>query len=126
MRGFPERPKLGHRSIREWIIARCRFTLRDDKLAACNNFWPCLECEGKGKVRHEEDRDVIEGYKLAPWHVCTHCNGTGRWLKAQVQEVYRKIVREFQDKLARWKEQEALRKSAFKKLTKEEIASLGL
>jgi DnaJ-class molecular chaperone len=97
-----------------------------DQSLADPGFWPCLECEGKGKVRHEEDRDVIEGYKLAPWHTCTHCNGTGRWLKAQVKEVYSRIVREFRAKLAHWKEQEALRKSAFQKLTKEEVAALGL
>jgi RecJ-like exonuclease len=125
MRGFSERPRFEYRGIRDWITKRFRWEASEEKLKD-PSFWPCVECGGRGKVRHEEDRDIIEGYKLAPWHTCAHCNGTGRWLKAQVKVIYQKIVQEFRAKLACWKEQDGLRKSAFKKLTKEEVKALGL
>jgi hypothetical protein len=41
------------------------------------DYYPCWQCNTKGKIRHPQDRDVVEGYKGAPWHPCGKCNGSG-------------------------------------------------
>lgn len=125
MRGFSERPERLYRSVRDWIAKRFLWsqpesTLRDP------NFWPCLECGGKGKVHKEEDRDCIEGYKLAPWYQCEHCAGTGEWPKAKVKEAYQEVVKEFKARLEAWKAQDALRRSGLRKLSEKERQALGL
>ena len=38
----------------------------------------CSNCRGSGKAYRFEDRDCIEGYKLAVKKVCLDCNGTGK------------------------------------------------
>lgn len=37
----------------------------------------CVNCEGSGQTYRFEDRDPIEGYKMANKKVCIECNGSG-------------------------------------------------
>lgn len=49
--------------------------------------YPCFRCGGKGKIRKAEDRDPVEGYKLAPWHECGKCEGKGKAHSAEYEPI---------------------------------------
>lgn len=90
------------------------------------NFWPCTYCDGRGWYYDPADRDVIEGYKLAPRHKCGNCQGTGKGTKEAVKDLYDGIVADFRAKFAAWKEAEGRRKTGLRKLTQDEKKALGL
>jgi hypothetical protein len=39
---------------------------------------PCSTCDGSGRSYRFEDRDCVEGYKLAEKKTCLKCSGLGR------------------------------------------------
>ena len=50
--------------------------------------YPCLNCDGAGTYHKFEDRDIIEGYKLAPLYTCKSCSGSGRGPKEMFKAYY--------------------------------------
>lgn len=93
------------------------------------NFWPCIECSGGGRVRDPADRDPVEGYKLAPWHKCSLCKGTGKGTKEAIKAIYDKAVADYRAARDKFDRLTKARRQALKKLTKEEkqaIAWLGV
>lgn len=87
---------------------------------------PCHRCHGSGRVYRFEDRDVIEGYKLAPTYSCGDCGGSGRTTRADVKAFYDIAI-------VLWREdrdEEVRRRAALKKaqalLTPDEMELLGL
>lgn len=118
----PERP---YKSFEDFRRVKCRWIFDKDKELDCT-FYPCQHCGGKGRYRKEEDRDVIEGYKLAPWYKCQACNNTGRGPKEPLVAEYKAAIAKWRKELAEWKVANKKRKSALAKLTKEDRKVLGL
>ena len=88
--------------------------------------WPCFCCRGWGEIYDPNDRDPIEGYKLAckiPCPVET-CRG-GCITEKEYRKRYREIIREWGDKFDNAKRKLTLQKSLINKickvLTKEEM-----
>lgn len=52
-------------------------------------FYPCNNCNGRGKEQQFKDRDPIEGYKFAPWYPCEDCKGTGAIPKKEFLKLYK-------------------------------------
>lgn len=78
----------------------------------------------RGRVRDPADRDVIEGYKLAPWHPCQACQSTGDRTKEAIKAIYDKEIRKWKEALEVYRRNYALWRSALRKLTKEEKDAL--
>ena len=119
------RPERRYRSLRDFLVKQWGWSLREAKLND-PTFWPCIPCSGRGWYYDPADRDVVEGYKLAPRYHCKACAGTGRGTKEAVKAIYDEIVAKFRADLAAWKEAKEHRKSGLSKLTQEEKSSLGL
>jgi len=96
------------------------------KPARVSDDWPCLGCEGRGWFYHDDDRDPIEGFKLAPRRKCIACNGTRKGSKEAVKAAYEAIIARWRKEVEAWHEGQALRKSGLAKLTKDEKRALGL
>lgn len=64
--------------------------------------YPCRHCHGSGKVTRFEDRDVIEGYKLAPRYVCGNCIN-GAVPESHVQKGYKNAINFWEEAYARAK-----------------------
>jgi hypothetical protein len=48
----------------------------------------CPVCAGFGKIRNPDERDPIEGYKMAALYDCTECNGEGYLSEQLSQSIY--------------------------------------
>ena len=120
-----DRPKRPYRSLRDFVARHFNYSIPESKRLD-PGFWPCIPCDGRGRYRKEEDRDIIEGFKLAPWYTCEACKGTGRGPKEEVQAILRQIIYRFRAALAAWKVQDRLCKSGLRKLTKDERKALGV
>jgi hypothetical protein len=120
----PQRPARPYRSLEQF--RRGRFDLRISDAKRQNpRFWPCLVCCGKGWDYRYEDRDIIEGYKLAPRHRCSHCKD-GEGTKEAVRQAYNAAIEAWKEKLARYLQDEAIWKAAVRKLTIQERKVLGV
>lgn len=111
------KPKLAftsHSKLREYILRSS-----PKKIS-----YPCYKCDGKGKVRKEEDRCPIEGYKLAPWYDCGFCNGTGKITKQQFIEYFNKMNESSVRALAEFKIIQKLAFEARKRVTDDELIAL--
>lgn len=81
-----------------------------------NVMYPCMYCNGFGKVRRMEDRDPIEGFKLAPWYKCTPCDGTGNSSRMEHEIRYKNLILKWKEKYADAKAQRDAEKSALKRI----------
>ena len=118
----PERRFRGLDGFREYVIgwrsgSKRFFEQNPDK-------FPCLECRGDGLV--DDNKYSCGPYDRPDQLPCPTCRGTRCCEKQIFKAAYQKGVQEYRDNLAAWKEQESLRKSGLKKLTKEEKLALGL
>jgi hypothetical protein len=68
------KPTLEYDSVEDAIDSYRGYKFNNNKK---KGDYPCLACQGEGTYRKIEDRDEIEGYKLAPRYTCEPCNGTG-------------------------------------------------
>jgi RecJ-like exonuclease len=89
-------------------------------------FWPCPTCGGSGKVHNEKDRDVVEGYKMAPLYTCMFCGGKGTATKEYWRAIYRIKMNKWREECKEYDHAKKLIKSAKSKLTPEEIKALGI
>lgn len=120
---IPEKPKRPYKNFSDFRIYQHR---GDQKKLQDINFYPCLFCEGYGKVRNIDDCDPIEGYKLAPWYKCSQCKGTGRSSRKEFRKAYYEVMQNYRYRRERWKIEEALRFLGRSKLTEEELRALQL
>jgi hypothetical protein len=118
----PARPYFTFEDFRR---EKCRWIFDDKKTLDCT-FYPCQNCNGKGRYHKEEDRDVIEGYKLAPNYKCTACKQTGRGEKEPLVREYKATIEKWRKDLAVWKIKNAAKQKALAKLTKADKEALGL
>ena len=89
------------------------------------DFYPCVNCYGRGRVYNNDDCDPIEGYKLATLYKCTFCNGTGSLKKIEFNGWYRKKYLEPWKKEAKeYKKFKASIRPILDKLTRAEITKL--
>jgi hypothetical protein len=91
---------------------------------------PCSHCYGSGKVHRDEDRDPIEGWKLAPLYTCDPCGGSGKTTIWAVKALYQGAIDAWRTiyataKIRRDKELLALAKVK-RVLSLEEMVILGL
>jgi hypothetical protein len=95
----------------------------------------CTICDGEGDGYAFCDRDVIEGYKLAPVHTCLACDGNGYIDKndwkyegfvAYVNALKNKEKNEREAREKREADHAKLVNSAKKKLTKDDMDALGI
>ena len=122
---YAPRPRRPYRSLEDF--RRSIFGAHLCQHAKVPDHWPCVGgCLGRGWVYREEDRDIIEGYKLAPRYPCSCCNGTGRNSREVVRAAYKVEIEGWRKRAESWDRQEALRKNAIAKLTKEEKQALAL
>ena len=95
-----------------------------------DNKYFCKTCDGSGVVHRIEDRDVYEGYKLAPLHPCSAGCDKGVVDESVVRHLYKAEIDRWRAEHARASALNRLQKSALAKirrqLTTEEIKSLGL
>ncbi len=84
----------------------------------------CLECRGCGYVCKEEDRDVIEGYKLAPRYKCPSCQGRGVMGRPELKKHYNEYTDKYDQELFQWQETLKLLKTAFKLLSDEQLTAI--
>jgi hypothetical protein len=110
----PNRP---YRNLQEYAAVR---------YGRSKHLWPCVECCGRGVVRRFEDRDPIEGYKLAPLYKCGSCNGTGKGGRDVIAAEFRELLAKWRRELKAYRELQKLRRSAAKKLTRKEKIAVGL
>ena len=120
---FPAKPKRPYKNFTEYcLIIRKRFYHADK-----DNLFPCLECEGTGKIRDPNfERDVIEGYKMAGRVTCPSCKGTGIYTKEYYRLIYNRIINERTTTLNKYKEKIVPINAALSKLTAAERKILGL
>jgi len=92
--------------------------------------YPCPECLGIGQVCRWEDRDVIEGFKLAPRYTCDSCGGSGETTVAYYKTAYKaemaKYKQAYAKALNRRKAELGAAENARRLLTVEERRLLGL
>lgn len=93
-----EKPQKPYKNFEECRRLHSGRYHRDDP-----EFIPCLACSGRGHVRDPKDRDLIEGYKLAPWYDCKSCNGTGRGTKKELMDYYRERLADWKERMKRYK-----------------------
>ena len=62
----------------------------------------CIMCNGEGKTYREEDRDYMEGYKLAQKKPCLHCDGTGVGDVKEFRQWYSECEKEYRSRLDRY------------------------
>lgn len=73
-------PAVEWKTYEQYVARRDRYLSPSLKQCyAAAGVLSCLVCDGTGKVYRIEDRDVIEGYKLAQKHPCTVCDGKGHF-----------------------------------------------
>jgi hypothetical protein len=86
--------------------------------------WPCLDCEGTGRV---VDPNYQPCYESRTEYVrCKACEGTGKGTEKACREKYRAEIARWREEVKTWEKQEALIKSGLAKLTPEEQRALGL
>lgn len=94
------------------------------------SLYPCPMCYGSGKVKKFEDRDPVEGYKLAPTYPCDVCAGSGKRPAREIEQVYKTMMAEWRRNCQKAREFRDLQIAALFKakqvLTKEELKALGL
>ncbi len=85
----------------------------------------CPKCRGCGYYYNSSDRDVIEGYKLAPRYKCKMCDETGILTKAAYMRVkgenFKVSMARYKKKLAEYNKKKKVALGALKKLTRLEI-----
>lgn len=95
----------------------------------------CFVCNGAGRDYSWTDRDPIEGYKLAPIHICLFCDGKGNLpdedqrmpgIRAYVEAMGNAERARVAEKERREAERYKLKHTALKKLTPEEREALGI
>lgn len=86
--------------------------------------WPCPNCRGKGKVRDPNDCDPVEGYKLAGWHKCTYCNGSGETTKDVIKGIYQEELAVYRAAMKVYHEDMKIFRSILDKLSNDEIKFL--
>lgn len=119
------KPKAPYKTLRDYVVWRYKHTPFGDKLIDVK-LWPCQACDGAGRYRKEEDRDCVEGYKMAPWYKCEACGGTQCGPKYLVALAFEVIMADHRKALDEWTRVDRLIRSARKKLTPEERAVLGI
>lgn len=87
---------------------------------------PCPRCEGFGKIHHEEDYDLLEGWKSAPLYTCPKCYGSYEGSIDDLKERYKGHCKDYVEKLKDWEEKKDRYKTILDKLTDDEIAFLNL
>lgn len=80
----PKLPKRPFKNLDEFIGCKRNKYNRANR----TRDYPCLVCEGFGKVRDESEYDSYEGYKLANWYICSACYGTGETARHHYQAAY--------------------------------------
>lgn len=66
------------------------------------SYFPCFACGGKGKIRKPEDRDPVEGYKMAPWHICEKCGGSGEMSQSDYEPILEHYLNDFEARSKRY------------------------
>lgn len=62
--------------------------------------YPCVECEGYGKIR---DPDCLGDYDYRPdWIECSHCNGSGKGSRSKMRKAYQEVVAEYNLSMEIW------------------------
>ena len=91
------------------------------------NVVKCIKCSGDGKIYDPDDpRDPYEGNKFRRTIICTACDGMKVGLLSSWKVQYTKIVLFYKEQNIQIKNDNALIKSASKKLTKQEKQVLGI
>ena len=86
------------------------------------NWFPCLECFGKGRIVHpDEERDPVEGHKMSRRIECSKCNGSGESRQKEFMAYYNKRIKEWKEKLEQWKKDTKTLEKTKKKLTVNEL-----
>ena len=99
-----------------------------DSFSSLSNRWrkngcsyPCLVCGGDGWYRKIEDRDPVEGYKLAPSYDCESCKGTGGGTKEQFKAHYDTQVKHDKEQIAQFQAQLETFTQALSLLTPDQV-----
>ena len=98
----------------------------NDRIINYKNEFKCVECNGwKTKLADDAFCDPVEGYKFANKVTCPTCNGTGLSSEKDWKNVFKILQTNYKAQMKEEKETEKLKKSALKKLTKDERKALG-
>jgi hypothetical protein len=116
-----EKPKLLFRNLSEAKTVYAK-NHRLNSASLKQNEFPCIACNGSGRVRNKDDWDPVEGYKLTQWYHCAGCDGTGVGDKAQFKAWMDRQIQSYKQELEQWK----LRQRALRKLTMAEKQVLNL
>jgi hypothetical protein len=93
-----ELPKKPYKSFKDFTIHQWKIVkFSPSYTPGPNQGYPCMACRGEGRKYRREDRDPIEGYKLANKYQCEVCLGTGRKSKIQAKA-------EYDQEILNWKE----------------------
>lgn len=103
------------------MVIKYTFFRNDEKILNDPDHFVCFHCGGQGKVRDPKDRDVVEGYKGAPWYKCTHCNGSGRGHKDDYEKMVEKSDRVYAEECNKYSKLNERFQSIKTKLTEEEL-----
>lgn len=90
------------------------------------NEYPCIYCRGLGSYHKVEDRDCIEGYKLAPSYKCNACKGTGLGSKGSFMDEYNKQVEIYNREVKEYKSQLDKLKALKAKMDKDDFKIIAL
>lgn len=119
---FPTKPERPYKNITEFCASPNWYYKTKD------NPYPCMWCNGFGKRKITEDYepDVIEGYKFAPVRKCPQCSGTGKYSYEDYVRIYKGMIKDWKEKLEKYKECVEPVNAALEKLTVKERKVLGL
>lgn len=117
-----EHKKRAFKSFASFVI-ECK----NDVIDYRTNKYKCLDCHGSGSIRDPKAfNDPVEGYKMADHITCLSCRGTGESDEKTWRAFYKEEKANYALHVKKKREQDALRKSALKKLTPEEKKALNI
>ena len=112
------KPQLSYPSLEDAIKCYSGYAFRCKQAP---EVFPCLSCRGEGTYKKFEDRDEIEGYKLAPRYNCESCEGTGIGPKEVFLSYIESQNQESKDKIAKFENDVHTLTAAIRKLSSEEL-----
>jgi hypothetical protein len=113
-----ERPRRPYGSLREFIDKRIIFFETWLKRHAWE--WPCLACNGAGRIW--TDNDILNNE--ASGTPCEACKGTGEGPRKACYEAYRKTINGWEAEAEEYDRLKALKREALERLSSDEIEAL--
>jgi hypothetical protein len=117
-----ERPRRPYGNLGEFLNKR--FSLFQTWVKRHGWPWPCLACNGAGRIWDPSDRSASFLASLRKYTPCEACKGTGEGTRKACYEAYRKAINGWQAEAEEYDRLKALKREAIERLSYDEIEAL--